>query len=86
MAAVLVDAGRVVPALVRDGTGQLRARWWPLPAAADRPWFEAMLPADDLASQRQLAEALVSRPRNLRAKAMEFLQDRICGRSPAERR
>lgn len=29
---------------------------------------------------------LVSRPRNLRAKAMELLQDRICGRSPAERR
>jgi non-specific serine/threonine protein kinase len=60
MAAVLVDAGRVVPALERDGTGQLRARWWPLPAAADRPWFEAMLPADDLASQRQLAAALVA--------------------------
>jgi small GTP-binding protein len=31
-------------------------------------------------------DKLVSRPRNLRAKAMEFLQDRICGRSPAERR
>ncbi len=60
MAAVLVDAGRVVPALERDGTGQLRARWWPLPAAADRPWFEAMLPADDLASQRQLAVALAA--------------------------
>jgi hypothetical protein len=60
MAAVLVDAGRVVPALERDGTGQLRARWWPLPAAADRPWLEAMLPADDLASQRQLAEALAA--------------------------
>jgi cytochrome c553 len=60
MAAVLVDAGRVVPALERDGTGQLRARWWPLPAAADRPWFEAMLQADDLASQRQLAAALAA--------------------------
>jgi len=35
--------------------------------------------------QRQ-SQGLVSRPRNLRAKAMEFLQDRICGRSPAERR
>ena len=58
MAAVLVAAGRVVPVLVRDGSGQLRARWWPLPAAEDRPWLEAMLPADDLASQRQLAEAL----------------------------
>jgi len=60
MAVVLVDAGRVVPALERDGTGQLRARWWPLPAAADRPWFEAMLPADDLASQCQLAAALAA--------------------------
>ena len=60
MAAVLVDAGRVVPALERDGTGQLRARWWPLPAAADRPWLGAMLPADDLVSQRQLAEALAA--------------------------
>jgi len=58
MAAVLVAAGRVVPVLVRDGSGQLRARWWPLPAAEDRPWLEAMLPADDLASQRQLAGAL----------------------------
>ncbi|MFN7871858.1 MAG: SNF2-related protein, partial [Cyanobacteriota bacterium] len=60
MAAVLVNAGRVVPALERDGTGQPRARWWPLPAAADRPWFEAMLPADDLARQRQLAAALAA--------------------------
>ncbi len=37
---------------------------------------------DDVYAQ----QLLVSRPRNLRAKAMEFLQDRICGRSPAERR
>ena len=60
MAELLVQAGRVVPALVRDGDGQLRARWWPLPAAEDRPWLEAMLPADDLASQQQLAEALAA--------------------------
>ena len=57
MAAVLVNAGRVVPALETDRHGQLQARWWPLPAAADRPWLEAMLPADDLASQRLLADA-----------------------------
>ena len=60
MAELLVQAGRVVPALVRDGDGQLRARWWPLPAAEDRPWLEAMLPADDLNSQQQLAEALAA--------------------------
>jgi non-specific serine/threonine protein kinase len=60
MAAVLVNAGRVVPALETDRDGQLQARWWPLPAAADRPWLEAMLPADDLASQRQLADALAA--------------------------
>jgi hypothetical protein len=60
MAAVLVNAGRVVPALETDRHGQLQARWWPLPAAADRPWLEAMLPADDLASQRLLADALAA--------------------------
>jgi hypothetical protein len=59
-AAVLVNAGRVVPALETDRHGQLQARWWPLPAAADRPWLEAMLPADDLASQRLLADALAA--------------------------
>jgi hypothetical protein len=60
MAAVLVHAGRVVPALETDRDGQLQARWWPLPSAADRPWLEAMLPADDLASQRLLADALAA--------------------------
>jgi len=60
MAAVLVNAGWVVPALETDRHGQLQARWWPLPAAADRPWLEAMLPADDLASQRLLADALAA--------------------------
>jgi hypothetical protein len=60
MAAVLVNAGRVVPALETDRDGQLQARWWPLPAAADRPWLEAMLPADDLASQRLQADALAA--------------------------
>jgi len=60
MAAVLVNAGRVVPALETDRHGQLQARWWPLPAAADRRWLKAMLPADDLASQRLLADALAA--------------------------
>jgi hypothetical protein len=60
MAAVLVNAGRVVQALENDRDGQLQTRWWPLPAAADRPWLEAMLPADDLASQRMLADALAA--------------------------
>ncbi|MFN7900541.1 MAG: hypothetical protein ACK5N0_12910, partial [Synechococcaceae cyanobacterium] len=52
LAAVLVAAGRVVPALEADPDGQLRARWWPLPAPEDRPWLEALLPSDDPASQR----------------------------------
>ena len=49
-----------MPALETDRDGQWQARWWPLPAAADRPWLEAMLPADDLASQRLLADALAA--------------------------
>ena len=58
LAAVLVEAGRVAPGLRVDGAGQLRAQWWPLPAAEDRPWLEALLAADDLPSQRHLSEAL----------------------------
>lgn len=58
LAEVLVAAGRVVPALEPDGDGHLHARWWPLPAAEDRPWLEALLPDDDPASQRQLAQHL----------------------------
>ncbi|MFM8605528.1 MAG: hypothetical protein ACKOBY_08400 [Cyanobium sp.] len=60
LAAVLVAAGRVTPALDSDGAGGLVARWWPLPAAEDRPWLEALLPDDGPASQRRLAEALAA--------------------------
>ncbi|MFN6134435.1 MAG: SNF2 helicase-associated domain-containing protein, partial [Synechococcaceae cyanobacterium] len=60
LAAVLVAAGRVVPGLEWDGEGQLCARWWPLPAAEDRPWLEALLPSDDPVAQRQLAERLAA--------------------------
>jgi len=78
MAAVLVNAGRVVPALETDRHGQLQARWWPLPAAADRPWLEAMLPADDLASQRLLADALAAAvDRCVRAAAAAWGQQRL---------
>ena len=58
LAAVLVEGGRVVPGLQLDATGCLRAQWWPLPAAEDRPWLEALLAADDLPSQLRLSEAL----------------------------
>ena len=60
LAAVLVAAGRVTPALDTDGAGGLVARWWPLPAPEDRPWLEALLPDDGPASQRRLAEALAA--------------------------
>ncbi|MFN6343039.1 MAG: SNF2 helicase-associated domain-containing protein [Cyanobium sp.] len=60
LAAVLVAAGRVTPALETDGAGGVLARWWPLPAPEDRPWLEALLPDDGSASQRHLAEALAS--------------------------
>ena len=60
LAAVLVAAGRVTPALDIDGAGGLVARWWPLPAPEDRPWLEALLPDDGPASQRRLAEALAA--------------------------
>ncbi len=60
LAAVLVAAGRVAPALDSDGSGGLVARWWPLPAPEDRPWLEALLPDDGPASQRRLAEALAA--------------------------
>jgi non-specific serine/threonine protein kinase len=58
LAAVLVAAGRVVPALEPDDAGQLCARWWPLPAAEDRPWLEALLPSDDPATQCERAQRL----------------------------
>jgi len=60
LAAVLVAAGRVTPALETDGAGGLMARWWPLPAPEDRPWLEALLPDDEPSSQRRLAEALAA--------------------------
>ena len=60
LAAVLVAAGRVTPALDTDGAGGLVARWWPLPALEDRPWLEALLPDDGPASQHRLAEALAA--------------------------
>ncbi|MBM5817370.1 MAG: DEAD/DEAH box helicase [Cyanobacteria bacterium K_Offshore_surface_m2_239] len=60
LAAVLVAAGRVTPALEADGAGGLVARWWPLPASEDRPWLEALLPDEEPASQRHLAEALAA--------------------------
>ena len=60
LAAVLVAAGRVAPALDTEGAGGLVARWWPLPAPEDRPWLEALLPNDEPASQRRLAEALAA--------------------------
>ncbi len=60
LAAVLVAAGLVTPALDSDGAGGLVARWWPLPAPEDRPWLEALLPDDGPASQRRLAEALAA--------------------------
>ncbi len=77
LAAVLLAAGRVAPALEPDGQGGLIARWWPLPAPEDRPWLEALLPDDQPASQRALAEALAEavdrlvrqRLRSLRATA-----------------
>jgi hypothetical protein len=50
---VLVAAGRVVPALEEDGEGGLYARWWPLPAAADRPWLEALLTSDEPVAGRK---------------------------------
>ena len=46
-------AGRVVPALEEDGEGGLYARWWPLPAAADRPWLEALLTSDEPVAGRK---------------------------------
>jgi non-specific serine/threonine protein kinase len=57
---VLVAAGRVVPALEDDGEGRLCARWWPLPAAEDRPWLEALLASDEPAAQQQLADQLAA--------------------------
>lgn len=58
LAAVRLAAGRVAPALEPDGQGGLLARWWPLPAPEDRPWFEALLSDEAPASQQALAEAL----------------------------
>jgi non-specific serine/threonine protein kinase len=83
MAAVLVAAGRVVPALETDADGHLHARWWPLPAAEDRPWLEALLPDDDPASQRQLAQHLADAVDRL---VRQRLRDPAARKIPASRR
>ena len=65
-------------------------RVYAFPVAEISAAIRALMEAGNVSLDRAAVEAgllqLVSRPRNLRAKAMEFLQDRICGRSPAERR
>ncbi|MFN7896166.1 MAG: phage integrase N-terminal SAM-like domain-containing protein [Cyanobacteriota bacterium] len=56
-------------------------------------WLRRYLRFHGLRHPREMGSAevnaflthLVSRPRNLRAKALELLQDRICSGSPAER-
>ena len=53
--------------------------------AADAHWQEARAVLSYSRSHAARFEQLVSRPGNLRAKALELLQDRICGCSPAER-
>lgn len=58
LATYFVDGGRVVPGLVADPDGRLRAQWWPLPAAGDRELLAAHLTDDSLEEQQQLAESL----------------------------
>lgn len=58
LATYFVDGGRVVPGLVVDPDGRLRAQWWPLPAAGDRELLAAHLTDDSLEEQQQLAESL----------------------------
>ncbi|MDM7937950.1 MAG: DEAD/DEAH box helicase [Cyanobium sp. CZS 48M] len=58
LATYFVDSGRVVPGLVVDPDGRLRAQWWPLPAAGDRELLAAHLTGDSLEEQQQLAESL----------------------------
>ncbi|MCP9840943.1 DEAD/DEAH box helicase [Synechococcus sp. J7-Johnson] len=58
LASYFVDSGRVVPGLVVDPDGRLRAQWWPLPAAADRELLAAHLSGDSQEEEQQLAEYL----------------------------
>ena len=52
-----VDAGRVVPGVIRTADG-VRSQWWPLPAAVDRELLRALLPDGSSASHRAIGEAL----------------------------
>jgi len=58
LAAYLVDSGRVVPGLVVEPDGRLRAQWWPLPAAADRILLAAQLPDATQEAAEAFATAL----------------------------
>ncbi len=56
VAAALIAAGRVVPALAADpATGRYRSWWWPLPTASQRPLVAALL--DDPSPGAQAAAA-----------------------------
>ncbi len=58
LATYFVNSGRVVPAVVVDPDGRLRAQWWPLPSCSDRELLALHLVDDSLESQERLAEAL----------------------------
>ncbi len=58
LAAYFVNSGRVVPAVVVDPDGRLRAQWWPLPSASDRELLAIHLVDDSLEAQERLAEAV----------------------------
>lgn len=59
VAATLIAAGRVVPALAADpATGRYRSWWWPLPTASQRPLVAALLDDPSPGAQAEVAAAL----------------------------
>ena len=61
VAAALVAAGRVVPALAADpDSGRYRSWWWPLPTASQRPLIASLLEDPSPAGQAEAAAALAS--------------------------
>jgi hypothetical protein len=58
LAALLVDAGRVVPGASLSADGRARSWWWPMPAASDRARVARLLTDGSVDAQRALAADL----------------------------
>ncbi len=79
----LVDAGRVVPALVVDDEGRGRSCWWPLPAATDREMVATLLAEATEEGHRAAADALVQAVDDLTRERLIATGTELVERRPA---